>query len=80
MNTAVATSEIAVAPAQETSKQTARRVADAPQHAVANDAAFFHAADMDDAFESHRPTRGILLGVALGALCWAGIIALVLSL
>jgi hypothetical protein len=79
MNTAVATSDIALAPAQETPKQTVRRVADAPER-VANDISFFHAADIDEAFESHRPMRGILLGVVLGALCWAGIIALIMAL
>lgn len=84
MNTAVAPSDIALAPAQDTlkqdrPKQTVRRVSDAPEHPVANDAAFFQAADIDEAFESHRPMRGILLGVVLGALCWAGIIGLILS-
>ena len=79
MNTAVANPEIALASAQQKPAQTVRRVSDAPQRAVANDAAFFHAVyGDDDAFESHRPMRGILLGVVLGALCWAGIIALIL--
>ena len=79
MNTAIATSDIALAPAQETPTQTLRRGADAPEYSVANDAAFFQAADIEEAFESHRPMRGILLGVVLGALCWAGIIALILA-
>lgn len=80
MNTAVATSDIAVASAQKTPKEAVRRVSDAPEHSVANDAAFFQAGYVDGAFEPHRPMRGILLGVLLGALCWAGIIALILAL
>lgn len=80
MNTAVATPDIAVAAPQATPKQVVRRVSDAPEHSVANDAAFFQAGYADDAIESHRPMRGILLGVVLGALCWAGIIALILAL
>lgn len=80
MNSAVATPELALAPAQDAPKQTVRRVSDTPEHSVANDAAFFQAAYDDDELDARRPMRGILLGVVLGALCWVGIIALILAL
>jgi hypothetical protein len=78
MHNALATPDIALAPAQESPKQTVRRVSDAPAQPVANAAAFFDAGY--EAFEAHRPMRGILLGVVLGALCWAGLIALFVAI
>ena len=78
MHNALVTSDMALAPAQETPKQAVRRVSDAPAQPVANDAAFFDATYEE--FEAHRPMRGILLGVVLGALCWAGLISLFVAL
>jgi hypothetical protein len=78
MHNALATSDMALAPAQEINRQTVRRVSDAPVQPVANDTAFFDATYEE--FEAHRPMRGILLGVVLGALCWAGLIGLFVAL
>ena len=78
MPNALASSDLALAQSQEKAKQTVRRVSDAPEQPVANDPAFFDATY--EAFEAHRPMKGILLGLVLGALCWAGIIALIVAL
>lgn len=80
MNTALAASEAALVPAPERRGPPVRRVSDLHQEIATNDAAFLQAGDIDDTCESHRPMRGILLGVLLGALCWAAIIGAIFAL